>query len=88
MQQLNTIKDMIDFKAHALRDQKAQITLTSSSGLARIYVNGLSAREVYVDYADDASSWESMLPETQTHLIRVIARDMDTDYELTIEFTD
>lgn len=80
--------DMIDYKALALRDQKAKITLTSTSGLARIYIYGLGAREIYVDYSDDASNWESFLPETQSHLIRVIAGNVDTSYKLTIEFTD
>lgn len=80
--------NMIEYKAYALKDQKANITLTSTSGQATLYIYGLGEFEEYVGYGDNATSWQVTLPASQVYLIKVIANSADTLYTLTIEFTD
>jgi len=82
------VDDIIDYKAYALKDQYAKITLTSSAGAARLYIYGLETQEEYVGYSDDATTWELTLPASQTYLIKVLAHDADTLYKLTVEFTN
>jgi hypothetical protein len=81
-------QDIIEYKAYALKDQKAKVTLTSTSGQARLYIYGLSSFEEYVGYDENATTWEITLPESQTYLIKVLANDSATEYSLTIEFTN
>jgi hypothetical protein len=80
--------DIIEYKAYALQNQKAKVTLTSTSGAARLFIYGLSSGETYVNYSDNAATWELTLPESQTYLIRVLANNADALYTLTVEFTN
>lgn len=80
--------DLIEYKAYALDGQDAKITLTSTSGAARLFIYGLEDQVTYVSLGDNAATWEATLPESQTYLIKVIANGADTLYTLTVEFTN
>jgi hypothetical protein len=78
--------DMVEFRAYALKGQKASVTLSSISGQASLHIYGLSDLENYVERKSGATSWEATLPESQNYIIKVLANQQATEFTLKIEF--
>jgi len=78
--------DIVEFRAYALKGQKARVSLNSISGQATLHIYGLVDLVNYVERKSGATTWEATLPESQNYIIKVLANQYPTEFTLEIEF--
>lgn len=78
--------DIVEFRAYAVKGQKARVTLNSISGQASLHIYGLLDLVNYVERKSGSTTWEALLTESQNYIIKVLANDYPTEFTLEIEF--